>query len=90
MEKNYNGWNNSNSRSSGPGKAKQENIINVTGCHDCPFVQMDDESGIDYWCMHPTIIGSMNVNGHSENEAIHPSCPLKQQSITVKLEENEK
>ena len=24
MEKNYNGWNNSNSRSSGPGKAKGE------------------------------------------------------------------
>ena len=60
--------------------------IKVTGCHDCPFAQMDDESGIDYWCMHFDIIGARNVNTCVDTETLHRLCPLKQQSITVKLE----
>lgn len=64
--------------------------IKVTGCHDCPFAECDYEMTLEYWCNHFSLIGSMNVNSYNETEAIHPSCPLKQSSITVKLNDNDK
>ena len=64
--------------------------IEVTGCHDCPFAEMDDECGIDYWCFHPlSKILAMNVNTNVDSETPHPSCPLKQETITIKLKEND-
>lgn len=50
--------------------------IKVTSCADCPFRDASNycERVKTYVFNHVT--------------SVHPSCPLKQQSITVKLEEN--
>lgn len=43
------------------------------------------------WCINPTNKdGAFDVEHNRFWETIHPSCPLKQQPITIKLEENEK
>lgn len=52
--------------------------IKVTSCADCPFREPD------YWCRR--IDG--NIEFEVDINTIHPSCPLKQEPITVKLEEN--
>ena len=52
--------------------------IKVTGCHDCEF---SDTYG---FCSRLEVLVNRFVAEHS-----YPNdCPLKQQSITVKLEEN--
>lgn len=53
--------------------------IKVTGCHNFPF-KKDDK-----WC---NMVGTF-VTDEVFDKTVHPSCPLKQQSITVKLETNE-
>lgn len=63
--------------------------IKVTSCADCPFAECDYDGTLEYWCDHFKSKESLNVNDHYESERLHPSCPLKQDSITVKLEENE-
>ena len=63
--------------------------IKVTGCHDCPFAKPDYNKV--NWCINPTNKdGAFDVEHNRFWETIHPSCPLKQQSITVKLEEDGK
>jgi len=52
--------------------------IEVTGCHDCPFRKEN------YWC--PKTV--MQVYRYAVNGNIHPSCPLKQETITIKLKED--
>jgi len=53
--------------------------IKVTGCHDCEF---SDTYG---FCSRLEVLVNRFVAEHS-----YPNdCPLKQQSITVKLEEND-
>ena len=65
--------------------------IKVTSCADCPFAEMDDECGIDYWCLHPfSTTLAMNVNTNVDSKSVHPSCPLKQETITIKLKSDEK
>jgi len=54
-----------------------ENTIKVTSCADCPF---RDEN---YWC--PKIV--LYVYKFVIEDKVHPSCPLKQQPITVKLDQ---
>lgn len=56
--------------------------IEVNGCHDCPFMKI---SGKLYWCD----IVSRAVYDHAINCIINPSCPLKQETITIKLKEDE-
>lgn len=55
--------------------------IKVTSCADCPFAYYD--RGCDLNCCCKT---ELIVQKQFENREVHPSCPLKQQSITVKLE----
>jgi hypothetical protein len=55
--------------------------IEVTGCHDCPF-----RDGSDSWCNQ---LGTFVVE-EKFDKTIHPSCPLKQETITIKLKEDEK
>jgi len=60
--------------------------IKVTSCADCPF------EGDGYSCNLFTF-SSVYVSPaeifENYNKQPPPSCPLKQQSITVKLESNE-
>jgi len=56
--------------------------IEVTGCHDCPLMSI---SGDLYWC--DTI--KKPVNDQALYCVMHPSCPLKQETITIKLKEND-
>lgn len=55
--------------------------IEVTGCHDCPFK------------VHPfgecLLINEVVIVEVFANET-HESCPLKQETITIKLKEDEK
>lgn len=53
--------------------------ITVTGCGDCPFA--NDEVGI-YFCMHPQLETPPYTN-------IFDTCPLKTDSITIKLKQDE-
>jgi len=62
--------------------------IEVTGCHDCPFAVCDYEGGLEYWCEHFKR-DVFKVEYEHQNEILHKSCPLKQDSITVKLNDNE-
>lgn len=64
--------------------------IEVTGCHDCPFAECDYDGTLEYWCGHFRGKEALNVNDCFESEILHPSCPLKQDSITVKLATNDK
>ena len=54
--------------------------IKVTSCADCPF-----SANGQFICkaMEPSEI----VLVFAYNKEFHPSCPLKQQSITVKLDQ---
>lgn len=61
--------------------------IKVTGCHDCQFRELNDN--LEYFCNHPKVGEILIIEDYVDNGIIHPSCPLKQQSITVKLESNE-
>ncbi len=55
----------------------------VTGCKDCPFFIRDDFN----YCTHPSLdepyIKLTEVDSSPYN------CPLKTESITIKLKENE-
>ena len=62
--------------------------IKVTGCHDCPFA--DDEYGKCRAKKLKRKKSFMSIYKYLLSEKLHPSCPLKQQSITVKLESNGK
>ena len=57
----------------------------VTGCHDCPFSFYNGI--VDYIVCDK--LDETPVENYIKSCTVHPSCPLKQQSITVKLEENE-
>jgi len=64
--------------------------IEVTGCHDCPFAECDYEGSLLYWCEHFGNKGHVfDVDAFCVAKAIHPSCPLKQETITIKLKEND-
>lgn len=54
--------------------------IIVTGCHDCPFRNTDDD-----WCSQENIY----VTQYSRHEKIYTHCELKTESITIKLKEDE-
>ena len=55
--------------------------IKVTGCHDCPFANQNSR------CKR---LGLISVKLEIANKILYPSCPLKQDSITVKLNDNDK
>jgi len=56
--------------------------IEVTGCHDCKVKEFDyDENG--YTCL------GLFIDEYVEEERTHPSCPLKQETITIKLKEDD-
>ena len=59
--------------------------IKVTSCADCPFDELNDN--LESFCHHPKVGEILIVEDYAEDGAIHPSCPLKQQSITVKLDQ---
>ena len=64
--------------------------IEVTGCHDCPFAEMDFDQTSRHWCEHFGNRGDIfDVETHVYWSTIHPSCPLKQETITIKLKEND-
>ena len=63
--------------------------IEVTGCHDCPFCELDDYGTVLYYCNHFTN-PLYNVHKHHEKGTLHPSCPLKQETITISLKETKK
>lgn len=54
--------------------------IEVTGCHNCHFRTVDND-----WCNQLEVF----VSDERFEEIIHPSCPLKQETITIKLKEND-
>jgi hypothetical protein len=68
-------------------KIKAMTEIKVTGCHDCPFAECDYDGGLLYWCEHFGNGHVFDVDAFVVAKSIHPSCPLKQQSITVKLDQ---
>jgi len=55
--------------------------IEVTGCHDCPLKTVFNQ------CIP---LGKKSVHYYIIIKELHPSCPLlKQETITIKLKENE-
>lgn len=52
--------------------------IKVTSCADCKFKSSIDECSLL----------NIDVFYYWVDDKVHPSCPLKQQSITVKLLKN--
>lgn len=59
--------------------------IKVTSCADCPFAECDYDGTLKYYCYHFNT-PLYDVNSYYKTESVHPSCPLKQSPITVKLE----
>ena len=53
--------------------------IEVTGCHDCPF-----SNGINFCNQTMHFIWPNFINN-----TIEESCPLKQETITIKLKEDD-
>jgi uncharacterized protein YutD len=64
--------------------------IKVTSCSDCPFCEIQNyiTENCDYNCTYPLNPKIGLITAFVQGEIIHPDCDLKQQSITVKLEEN--
>jgi hypothetical protein len=55
-------------------------VVEVTGCADCPFSEVINSTDI-VWC---------NVKGHkNEDENPFTTCPLLTKSITIKLKQND-
>jgi hypothetical protein len=54
--------------------------IEVTGCHDCPFANQNSR------CKRLMLV---SVKLEVANKILHPSCPLKQETITIKLKSDE-
>ena len=69
--------------------AKPSNMeIKVTSCADCPYENLNEN--FESFCNHPKVYEILIVEDYFDNGTVHPSCPLKQQSITVKLETDDK
>lgn len=65
--------------------------IKVTKCVDCPMCEKyNDYTDIEYSCSKDAF---NNIWSFDESEllykGIHPNCPLKGQTITYKIGENE-
>lgn len=62
--------------------------IEVKSCVECPFSQIDFEDGMDI-CNLSIIAGGNVKVGREELPVfkIHENCPLKNESVTVKLKE---
>jgi len=54
--------------------------IEVTGCHDCPLKTVFNQ------CIP---LGKKSVHYYIIIKELHPSCPLKQETITIKLKSDE-
>lgn len=54
--------------------------IEVTGCHDCPFAD-----GFVNKC----VITKMDNGFSIFTQTLNSFCPLKQETITIKLKEND-
>ena len=61
--------------------------IKVTSCADCPFAYRD---GLLFLCKHPEVDWTLYIGWYIGDRKTPSSCPLKQQSITVKLESNDR
>ena len=60
--------------------------IEVTGCHDCKvFPKMNEWQ---HECGHPKNLGAV-IGWHIGDKQLHPSCPLKQETIKIKLKSDE-
>lgn len=59
--------------------------IEVTGCHDCPFRYFSDMVHNCRLDVNPMAVIRCYID-----EKIPHSCPLKQETITIKLKEDEK
>ena len=58
--------------------------IEVKNCRECPFAQNDSTYGFDMCSVSDIKL----FDGEELPPAtVHPDCPLKQESITIKLEE---
>ena len=57
--------------------------IRVKGCRLCPFLFIEQGSGVYYYtCSRGTF------NGYTEkpsSKEVHPECPLKEEAMTIKL-----
>jgi hypothetical protein len=59
-------------------------VVEVTGCGDCPLRSWNDESGVVY-CLHKDHQEPTKYN----YEDLFTTCPLKKASITIKLKQHE-
>lgn len=65
-----------------PPPPKKNKTIEVTNCHECPFANDDNEFGKDICNLDDTIY---KMNEDLPSNSVHENCPLKKQSVTVKL-----
>ncbi len=70
----------------------KDEIIEVTNCGNCPLL---NEQYDDFWiyfsykCNHPKIDSSINKIHEGKVDIVPDFCPLKQQSITIKLKDEQ-
>lgn len=62
--------------------------IEVTGCEDCPYFEPDVLPVCD--CMHPSFEYGHTWNADIDEWPIPSFCPLKKESITIKIKDDEK
>lgn len=61
--------------------------IEVNSCNDCPFLALHMDGWGGCYCNHPETEGYDNFG---DDRNIPPTwCPLKTQTITIKLKDNE-
>ena len=62
--------------------------IIVTGCGDCPMKSYDHDTET-YFCKHPIGIEVEAYLGEKGAKKLFQNCPLKTDSITIKLKQDE-
>lgn len=63
--------------------------IEVKSCGECPFSDIDFEDGIDRCNLSIVVKGNIKIGFREELPVfkVHENCPLKTESVTVKLKE---
>ena len=63
---------------------KQQNIITVDNCFDCPFVSLDD-----YYGYTGCTVIEVELEKYTQlpDNEVHDNCPLKEKEFLVKIKQ---